>query len=284
MGENSKIEWTHHTFNPWIGCTKVSLGCQHCYAETLENRWGRGWGPGSPRRRTSKDYWKQPTKWNREAGELGVRRRVFCASMADVGEDLPELVEARRDLSIIIERTPHLDWLLLTKRPENLKRLFARWDTTMPAGGWPDNVWAGTSVEDQERANLRIPALMAVPAKTRFLSCEPLIGPLDITNKGLRNSYSFPTKFTDGGIGIEWTDPGDAYIGVNWAIIGGESGHGARLMETVWARDLLRQCRAGGRTAFFMKQMGGSVDKKGDLESIPLDLRVREFPKTPLTV
>ncbi len=268
MAKNSKIEWTHHTFNPWIGCSKVSKGCEHCYAETLENRWGRGWGPQSPRRRTSKDYWKQPAKWNLGAITLGVRQRVFCASMADVGEDLPDLIEARRDLSILIENTSHLDWLLLTKRPENMVRLFARWNGE---GGWPENVWVGTSVEDQAALDKRLPELLKVPAKTRFLSCEPLIGPVD-----LNLSQEYPD--CDGTYE-------DARHNLHWVIVGGESGHGARPMSTLWARNILRQCRGEKDLAFFMKQMGGTTDKRGDLESIPEDLRVREFPgqKTSLT-
>lgn len=277
MGKDSKIEWCHHTFNPWIGCTKVSAGCAHCYAETMENRWGRGWGPAAPRRRTSKDYWKQPAKWNKAAAELEVRHRVFCASMADVGEDLPELVEIRRDLSVIIEQTPNLDWLLLTKRPENLKRLFARWDSTMPGGGWPPNVWAGTSVEDQERADLRIPLLRQVPAAVRFLSCEPLIGP--ITFRPSAHTLEDMVKLSTNGDGSRPM----MLDGIHWLIAGGESGPGARPMDHEWPRYLLKQAKEAG-TAFFMKQMGGAYDKGGDLESIPEDLRIREFPKTSLTV
>jgi protein gp37 len=275
MAKETGISWCDSTFNPWLGCSKVSAGCAHCYAETLEKRWDRGWGPGVPRRRTSATYWKQPIKWNKEAGAAGQRSRVFCASMADVGEDLPELVEARRDLSIIIENTPHLDWLLLTKRPENLVRLFARWNG---AGGWPVNVWAGTSVEDQAAADQRIPALMQVPASTRFLSCEPLIAKVDITNRGIKNGYSVPTQTDAEGRGIEWTDPGDSYVGVDWVIAGGESGAYAREMNPDWARAIRDQCAGSGRTAFFMKQMGGVHDKRGDLEALPKDLRVRQFP------
>lgn len=266
MGKDSKIEWTHHTFNPWIGCTKVSDGCTHCYAESMENRWGRSWGPTSPRRRTSKDYWKQPYKWDKEAAEAGERRRVFCASMADVGEDLADLIEPRRDLSIIIERTPHLDWLLLTKRPENMVRLFARWNGI---GGWPQNVWVGTSVENQGRASLRIPELLKIPAHTRFLSCEPLIEAVDLN---LTQEYPDCEGHYQ-----------DARHGLHWVIVGGESGHGARPMSLPWAISLKDQCKKEG-IAFFMKQLGGTVDKRGDLESIPEELRVREFPTTALTI
>lgn len=252
--------------NPWIGCTKVSSGCAHCYAETLENRWGRGWGPTTSRRRTSKDYWKQPSKWNKEAGLAGVRLRVFCASMADVGEDLNELIEARRDLSIMIEQTPNLDWLLLTKRPENMVRLFARWNGI---GGWPQNVWVGTSVENQEACDKRLPELLKVPAHTRFLSCEPLIGPVDLK---LSQEYPDISGFYQ-----------DARHSLHWVIVGGESGHGARPMSVLWATSLKDQCQKEN-IALFVKQMGGPVDKRGDLESIPPELRIREFPTTALTI
>lgn len=268
--ENSKIGWCHHTMNPVIGCSKVSAGCAHCYAETLENRWGRGWGPSTPRRRTSVDYWKQPYKWDKAAGAAGERHRVFCASMADVGEDVPEWIETRRDLSVMIERTPNLDWLLLTKRPENMVRLFARWNSTVPGGGWPSNVWVGTSVENQAAADERIPHLFSIPTKTRFLSCEPLIGPIDLQ----RHLF----------IGEEG---GPEYVGshkclLDWAIIGGESGKGARPMDPSWARTIAEDCKRA-KVSVFMKQMGGVHDKREDLEQLPPDLRVREFPKTSLT-
>lgn len=272
--ENSKIEWTDHTFNPVIGCTKVSDGCTHCYAESMENRWGRGWGPTAPRRRTSTAYWKKPIAWNKDAAETGVRQRVFCASMSDVGEDVSDWIVPRRDLSIIIEQTPHLDWLLLTKRPENLNRLFARWNGV---GGWPPNVWAGTSVENQGRADLRIPELLKVPAAVRFLSVEPMIEGITFR----------PTAHTVNDM-LRLAGSGDAarpmmLHGIHWVIVGGESGQGARPMDPAWARYIRDQAKEAG-VAFFMKQMGGSFDKKGQLEDLPPDLRVREWPKTGLTV
>ena len=155
MGANSKIEWTHHTFNPWTGCQKVSAGCTNCYAESWAKRSGVvKWGANGTRRKTSKSNWQQPIKWNREAQEAGERRRVFCASLADVFEDRDDLVLWRHDLFDLIEETPHLDWLLLTKRPEDAWLYL----TGMYAGDAPlPNVWLGTSVEDQQRAEERIP-------------------------------------------------------------------------------------------------------------------------------
>jgi protein gp37 len=178
MGDETKIQWTDHTFNPWIGCQRVSPGCEHCYAEARDNRFDGGmhWGPKGTRRVTSPGNWAKPRAWNREALAEGRRARVFCASLADVFEDRPELVEPRARLFALIEETPALDWQLLTKRPENMVRLApAAW-----AGGWPATVWAGTTCEDQRRADERIPHLLRVPAAVRFLSCEPLVGAVDL--------------------------------------------------------------------------------------------------------
>jgi len=226
--KNSKIEWTDHTFNPWEGCTKVSPGCANCYAENRNARFGGGtapnWGFCAPRRRTSVDNWNKPLKWDREAaqeqhayseacrdGQVDEccltpprRPRVFCASLADwLDDEVP--IEWLADLMDLIRRTPNLDWLLLTKRPQNWRArveavmafaMFSpahhamlpwlgKWHPDHDSGGGvkgspvpPENVWVGTSVEDQTRANERIPRLMDIPAKVRFLSCEPLLGPV----------------------------------------------------------------------------------------------------------
>jgi protein gp37 len=244
MGENSKIEWTDHTFNPWIGCTKVSPGCQNCYAEALSKRYGKDvWGPGRPRQRTSEGYWRAPLKWDRDAGVEGLRRRVFCASMADVFDEAVGDIW-RRELFALIARTINLEWLVLTKRPA----VAAAWTEC-----YGPNVWIGTSVEDQKRLELRVPALLLVPARITFLSCEPLLGPLDLES-----------ALVDGG--------------VDWVIVGGESGPGARPMDLAWARDIREQCARVG-VAYFFKQLGGAGhDKGGALESIPPDLRIRQFP------
>jgi|SRR5581483_442323 len=197
MGENSKIEWTDHTFNPWLGCTKISPACTNCYAESWAKRSGLViWGENNERRRTSESYWKQPIKWNVEAEELGIRRRVFCASLADVFEPRSDLISWRLQLLDLIRRTPYLDWLLLTKRPEWIMQLlFAsietvqcdddRYDDTIIwIRNWldqrpPQNIWLGTTVENQEMAAKRIPSLLKMPATIRFLSCEPLLGPIN---------------------------------------------------------------------------------------------------------
>lgn len=193
MAENSKINWTTHTFNPWIGCTKVSPGCLHCYAETLmDTRYGRvKWGAGNPRSRTAPSNWKKVRSWNNQAVRDGIRPRVFCASLADwLDAEIP--IEWLRDLLQLVQTTPNLDWLLLTKRPENWSQrvhdaFAAGWDGDEWASQWldghaPGNVWVGTTVEDQTRADLRMPLLAEIPARVRFLSCEPMIGPVSLAN------------------------------------------------------------------------------------------------------
>ena len=238
MAENSKIEWTDHTFNPWMGCQKVSAGCDHCYAETLmDHRYGKvQWGPNGERKRTSPANWRKPLQWAREAN--GKRPRVFCASLADVFDNKAP-AGARDDLFALIRATPELDWLLLTKRPENIgKMLPADW-----GAGYP-NVWLGTTCEDQPAYDRRWRVLRDIPARVRFISYEPAIGPLDL------------------GIFAPWPD---------WLICGGESGPGARHMPVDWAASVMSQCGRRG-IAFFMKQMTGK-------KPIPADLLVRQWPE-----
>jgi protein gp37 len=174
MGKNSQIEWTHHTFNPWWGCTKVSTACKHCYAEAWSKRVGQKiWGVKAKRRFFNENHWLDPLKWNSQAKDEGVRFRVFCASMADVFEDRRDLDAWRDKLWSLIARTPQLDWLLLTKRPEVVNRLVPwKYD-------WPHNVWLGTTVEDQETAEIRLRCIAELPAVIRFISAEPLLGPLE---------------------------------------------------------------------------------------------------------
>lgn len=270
--KDSAIEWTHHTFNPWIGCQRVSPGCEHCYAEVMDKRVGGAvdprdgvkklrWGPKAPRIRTSELNWRQPMKWNAAAAKAGERHRVFCSSMADVFEDRPELAQWRADLFSLIKRTPQLDWLLLTKRPENVARLWPevvvtpgeRLDSVLvhrdpPGSEWP-NIWLGTTVEDQQRATERVAELLKVPAAVRFLSCEPLLEAV--------NLRPFLPPY------------GPAVAGrpsqprIDWVIIGGESGGNARRFEVSWALSLLKQCRAAG-VAPFVKQMGSFVVDRND--------------------
>lgn len=234
MAENSNIEWTDNTFNPWIGCTHVSEGCRFCYAEEMmDKRYGRvEWGKGKPRQRTSEANWKKPVQWNKAAEKAGIRTKVFCASLADVfDEEVPH--EWRLDLWRLIERTPNLDWLLLTKRPQNIKS-FQQWMAgadDISIANFPRNVWLGTTVENQKAADERIPILLQVPAVVRFLSVEPMIGPVRL-----------PDEFLSLGKQA-------------WCIVGGESGPGARPMHPDWARDLRDQCNAAC-VPFLFKQWG----------------------------
>lgn len=241
VGENSNIQWTTHTFNSWIGCQKVSAGCDRCYAEAMmDHRYGKvKWGPHGERKRTSYSNWQQPKRWARKAN--GTRPRVFCASLADVFDNQAP-AGAREDLFKLIKETPELDWLLLTKRPENIKKMLPEdW-----GDGWP-HVWLGTTCENQEWFDRRWPILAAVPARVRFVSYEPAIGQLWLPAAWENN---FP----------------------NWLICGGESGPGYRPMDPRWAISLRDQCAHYG-IAFFFKQMAGK-------KPIPNDLLVRQFPLT----
>lgn len=229
MGENSKIEWTDHTFNPWIGCQHVSPGCDHCYAETQNNfcKWdGGSWGPHAPRKRTSDENWKNPIKWNADGKsfkkEHGHRPRVFCASLADVFDN--QVPSAwRHDLFALIRECRRLDWLMLTKRPENiLKMLPSDW------GGGYRNVWLGVTAEDQRWFDRRWKHLQNIPAAIKFISYEPAIGPLRLPKQG---------PFRD------------------WLISGGESGGGARPLKPRWVREVIADCRLRG-VAPFHKQWG----------------------------
>ena len=257
MSANSKIEWCDHTFNPWEGCQKVGPGCDHCYAEARNARFSGGqalnWGPGAPRRRTSAANWRLPLKWNAQAQDEGRRFRVFCASLADVFDnEVP--AEWRQDLFELIRSTPHLDWLLLTKRIGNaeamIRAALANMDIgySVPFAAWPwPNVWIGATVVNQEEADRDIPKLLAVPARVRFLSIEPMLGPID-----LRGTGAF--KMATTAIGAA-TNTGWHQVGVHWVIAGGESGPGARPMHPDWARSLRNQCAAAG-VPFLFKQWG----------------------------
>lgn len=258
MGADSKIEWTTHTFNMWRGCTKVSAGCAHCYAETMSGRNPSTlgvWGPNGSRVVAAEAYWKQPIKWNKAAAAAGERHRVFCASMADVfegeetmpGDSLDAVETARERLWNLIEATPALDWLLLTKRPRNIMHLVPEtWRDAFPA-----NVWIGTSVEDQAAADERIPHLLEVPARVRFLSMEPLLGAVTLDEEWLSVEYYVPPWELNHG-----DDSGacDEQL-IHWIIVGGESGSAARPMHPAWVRSLRDQAQADG-AAFFFKQWG----------------------------
>lgn len=252
MAQNSKIEWTDHTFNPWWGCAKVSQACKNCYAETFSKRVGQNvWGAGADRRFFGDKHWNEPRKWNTQAEAEGVRRRVFCASMADVFEEHPDeeteanLYISRQRLGRLIRETPALDWLLLTKRPENGVNCLGQMNLLdkLP------NVWIGTTVENQEYADKRIPELLRVPAAVRFLSVEPLLGPVHLRDIG-------PTHIDPlFGAWLEDMPQGSRLRRLDWVIAGGESGHGARPMHPDWLRSLRDQCQAAG-VPFFFKQWG----------------------------
>ncbi|WP_420957522.1 phage Gp37/Gp68 family protein [Burkholderia gladioli] len=317
MSENSKIEWTDATFNPWEGCQKVGPGCDHCYAEARNARFGGGaavnWGPGAPRRRTSAANWRKPLAWNaREffqcndcghrgfgrpyldvnpgtGGVLGdghecevcrsrdiepVRMRVFCASLADVFDNAAPAAW-RRDLAALIEATPALDWLLLTKRIGNAAAMLV----DMFPAGTPDHVWLGATVVNQTEADRDVPKLLATPARVRFLSIEPILGYIDIRRWLTPHCERHPGRLEpDGkcevceGRGI-WGLPGADGLaehekapirsGLNQVIAGGESGPGARPEHPDWPRALRDQCAKAG-VPFLFKQHGEWAPGSGD--------------------
>lgn len=234
---NTAISWCHHTFNPWWGCVKVSRACKRCYAESLARRVGQAvWGENAARRFFGDKHWAGPLKWAEAAARRGVRERVFCASMADVCEDRHELIPHRERLCRLIDATGYaLDWLLLTKRPENAPTMMpSTWRANPPPYAW----WL-TTVEDQENADRRLAALLDIPAAIRGVSMEPLVElvKLPLSLRGRLGHYGH----------------GDA--GLDWVIVGGESGAGAEPMHPDWVRSLRDQCIGAG-VAFHFKQWG----------------------------
>lgn len=324
MGKNSKIQWTDHTFNPWIGCTKVSTGCVNCYAEReMDKRWHKvQWGPQGTRVRTSKSMWKQPLKWNKEnwfectcgwrghiPDEQGAvclhcgtteelkqtRQRVFCASLSDVADHHPSILnEWIEDLVRLIAQTPNLNWMLLTKRPEDL---LARFGMFWGLEEWPENVWVGVSAENQKRADERIPILQKIPAIVRFISCEPLLGYIDLSEAiepdedawdevNATQDDDEPDEFIEEcEAECDWINYGNDLVNnpqhdewlrrrriiagfktlkhgvIDLVITGGESGSEARITDPNWLRALRDECIQVG-VRFFFKQWG---------EHIPLD-------------
>lgn len=279
MSEKTAIGWCDHTFNPWWGCAHVSPGCVNCYAETLAKRYSQDvWGKSGDRRFFGDKHWEDPVKWNRKAEAEGVRRRVFCGSMMDVFEDREDLSDAQYRLVDLIEETPQLDWLLLTKRPENVPNIVP-WGVVEP---WPRNVWLGVSVEDQQRADDRVPKLLAIPAVIRFLSCEPLLGPVILSPAWIGlNEAGLPLTGSVYGIYSEgWIAPGFDYL--HWVIVGGESGPKARPMNPAWARLLQMQCEQAN-VAFFAKQ--GSGRFSGQQYNLPKDIwAIKQWPKPPASL
>lgn len=258
MGENSKISWCDHTFNPWIGCSKVDQLCKNCYAEKFSDRWGYAeWGEKGKRMKTSDANWKKPYQWARKGYKLGVRYKVFCASLADVMDNHPSILpEWRHELNRVIFETQYNDYLFLTKRPENAP-LF------LPAN-WGDgykNVFFGVSVGDK-KGEYRIQHLLNTPAYVRWISAEPLLERFEL--------------------------PG---FGIDQIVLGGESGpkNQIRKLDLNVVKYMIDQAKEKGIKVFF-KQIGSILAKEykladghgGTFEQYPagvLDwLKIREIP------
>lgn len=252
MGIDTSIAWTNHTFNPWWGCTKVSPGCDFCYAEVFDKRvGGKHWGKGQPRRVLSDSYWSQPLKWNRDAEKDDIQAKVFCASMADVMDD--EAPEGQRErLWKLIDETPWLMWQLLTKRPQRYLRY-------LPSEGFSyDNVILGATMENQEFYDIRMRSLDDAILFLRrrgfmhqvqnFISYEPALGPLQM-----------------------------GALHPDWVIFGGETGAGRRPMELAWAEAIKAECEYIG-IPFFMKQFSAATPAKA-AALIPAELLIRQFPE-----
>lgn len=328
MGTDSDIAYVSHTFKPWIGCAKVSSGCKHCYAEIEQPvRVHRAaglelWGPQAARHRTSATNWRLPLRWNKDAftartiafleGKPYERPRVLCASLCDIFEDRRDLDPWRAELWEIIEACSELAWMLLTKRPECITRMVPpRW-----LDAWPSHAWIGTSIEDQRAADARIPHLLEVPAHVRWLSAEPLIGPINLDPPFCQHCQRTQGKLEPAGLfGYAdddttpwclrcdsemvfgaWLDPcsDEDQRGVQLVVVGGE-GRGGRPCDLSWIRSIRDQCDEAG-VACFVKQLGAAPvhdcsrgpdsapiqlrhRKGGDINEWPQDLRVQQMPK-----
>ena len=303
MGQVTGISWTDHTANFWWGCQRVSPGCEHCYAEQLAvtRRKLPVWGPPSTtERKLIKSTWTDVPKWDRAAARDGVRRRVFVSSMSDIFEDHPQVSLWRARALALLECLTSLDVQLLTKRPENIRRMVP--PAWMQPGGWPAHVWVGTTVEDQKRAEQRIPELLKVPARVRFLSCEPLLEAVNLDSPMCPTCGGHETALADDDATPICAEHGDEMVfgawldacasedqpGISWIIVGGESGPDARPFDIAWARSIVAQCREAG-VSVFVKQMGDNATLDGkrmrfaahhgaDPSEWPEDLRVQEFP------
>jgi protein gp37 len=310
MGKETGIEWCSHTFNSWIGCTKIAVGCARCYAEAdMDTRRGRvKWGPHGTRSRTSDSYWKQPLRWNREAEATGERKRVFCASLADVFEEwdgpivdskgqvlyrwpdgsytsnvfspatpserLATMDDLRRDLFRLIDATPWLDWLLLTKRPERIRELWPPRVLVHNADGqghddmtnYRENVWLGCSISIQADADRNLPELLKCRdlAPVLFVSAEPLLEDIDFRQSFKDGShrnyldgqfYDLPCTGVGGYPDFTAKTVEPSLSRIHWVIVGGESGPHARPCDLAWVRSLVQQCKTAGTPAF-VKQLG----------------------------
>lgn len=274
----SGISWCDYTFNPWIGCTKVSPACDNCYAAQFGQRFGIDWGAGKPRKRTSPSNWFQVVRWNRRAEiqfnawqgfkkeypvsdeeliERGFVKptppRVFCASLADVFDNEVPL-SWRADLFELIANTPFLDWMLLTKRIVNVAK-FIKDDHSIGAALINDNVSLGITVCNQEEADRDIPKLLSVPAHKRFLSIEPMLGKINFrwnTDLILKATGEKYREYLDRTGSI---NEYEALKKLDLIIVGGESGQNARPMHPDWARSISDQCNEAG-VDFHFKQWG----------------------------
>lgn len=292
MGENSRIEWTDHTFSPWWGCTKVSPGCDNCYAERDARRYYPGkalWGVAAARRQFGDAHWNEPLRWNRRATKQGIRLRVFCASMADVfDKDGP--AEDRHRLFRLIEKTPNLEWLVLTKRVGNVAHMMI--DADFYPAECP-NLWLGISVVNQQEADRDIPKLLELPVRIRFLSIEPMLAPV--------NLRALHPTWTDGSLTLDaltgaWTRSATAdnipagiaaleplprqLAALDWVICGGESGHRARDLDPRWALSIAQQCTTAGATFFFKQGSQANWPHFKDQTTFPAALQRREWPQT----
>jgi protein gp37 len=269
MGDTS-IEWTDKTWNPVTGCTKVSQGCKHCYAEAIANRmWATQYKPnadGTARKftdvRCHDDRLTQPLSWKKPA-------RVFVNSMSDLFHPDVPFEFILRVFGVMREAHWHT-FQVLTKRPEIAFHFMSWLMNGLGYTSYPTpNVWLGVSVEDQANADKRIPVLLQTPAAVRFISAEPLLGPVKLQGWDGQLSRNY--------LGSGYVPDVAHRAPLNWVIVGGESGRGARPFNPDWARSIRDQCAAAG-VAFFMKQMGG-LRPGTTLEALPPDLRVREFPE-----
>lgn len=271
MAENSGISWTDHTFNPWIGCTNVSPGCDHCYAEALATRrLGVPWGPGQPRRRTAPANWNKVLKWQREADDFkaahGRYPRVFAASLADIFDNEVDR-EWREDFFALVRSTPDLQWLIVTKRIGNVEKMLpADWGT-----GYK-NVVLIVTVVNQEEADRDIPKLLGTPAWRRGLSIEPMLGPVSIArylwpvHAHWPSQYRSPVEAIVAGDEVKYKPQGLVAADrtfVDWVITGGESAQlkgkrGLVDLQTQWVRDIAIEC-ARSETPHHFKQWGNTI-------------------------
>lgn len=265
MAEKTGIAWCDHTFNPWIGCEAISPGCANCYAKAMvENRMGKDF---AVRWRTSKANWKEPLKWDRKAQADGVRRRVFCSSLADIFDNqVPD--EWRADLWNVIDATPNLIWLVLTKRIGNVDKMLPGW-----YGASDSNLWLGATIVNQEEADRDVPKLLRSPAAKRFVSYEPALGPI-------RWKTESELERVDWLLGTATAkDAGGTVYPINridQIIVGGESGSGRRSMDMAWARSTIKQCKAAGVAVFVKQDNGAKPGARGRFTNEEFSLK--EFP------